>query len=375
MRKVRVLVAEDSLTIRKYLLELLEADPGIEIVGEAANGREACELCQRLRPDVVTLDMMMPEMNGLQATEHIMAHCPTPILIVSASTNRGELFRTFDALRAGAVDVIEKPLSRGAHDGAWARKLTDAVKMTARIRVITHPRGRLGAYGREAGVTAGAAVHTASVTAPGPTVSGRRAVQAVAIGASTGGPAAVLRVLQGLPRDFPVPILLVIHISTTFGLALADWLASQSSLPVSYPEDGQVLQAEPRVWMATPDRHMIVERGRIRLTDTAERHACRPSVDVLFESLAKDMAAACVACLLTGMGKDGAAGLLAIHRAGGVTMAQDEASSVVYGMPREAALLGAAQRVLPLAEIAPTLCTLTGSHLQSTSARPNLSFS
>jgi two-component system chemotaxis response regulator CheB len=179
----------------------------------------------------------------------------------------------------------------------------------------------------------------------------------VAIGASTGGPAAVLEILSGLPADFPLPVLLVIHIGTPFGPALCDWLDGLSPLRVREAVDSQPLPApgNPGVIMAPHNRHLLVSGGRIKLTADPERHSCRPSIDVLFESLAREAGAGAIACLLTGMGRDGAQGMLAVRRAGGLTLAQDEASSVVFGMPREAIALGAANRVLPLAEFAPTL--------------------
>ena len=146
MGNIRVLIVEDSLTVRKHLSEVLSADPEIEVVGEAEDGKSAIELCQRYRPDVITMDMMLPVMSGLAATEYIMAHCPTPILVVSSSVNRGELFKTYDALAAGAVDVFEK-LNGTEPDGAWERNFVSTTKLVARIRVITHPRGRLKALG------------------------------------------------------------------------------------------------------------------------------------------------------------------------------------------------------------------------------------
>ena len=139
---IRVLVAEDSLSVRKRLVEVLGEDPGLQVVGEAADGKQAIELCQRLRPDVVTLDMMMPVMTGVAAAEHILAYCPTPILIVSPSVNRGELFRTYDALAAGAIDVLDKPTGREP-DGQWEARLRATVKLISRIKVITHPRAKL----------------------------------------------------------------------------------------------------------------------------------------------------------------------------------------------------------------------------------------
>jgi two-component system chemotaxis response regulator CheB len=337
--RVRVLVVEDSATVRAHLCDVLSTDPGIEVVGTAEDGKQAIEGCLTLRPDVVTLDMMLPVMSGLAATEYIMAHCPTPILIVSASTNRGELFKTYDALAAGAVDVLDKPGAEQANE-PWAMKLVAAVKLLARIKVITHPRARLAGLGHAARST------DVSLSRP----QGRHPVSAAAIGVSTGGPAALVRVLRDLPSPLPFPLFLVIHIGEPFGSAFADWLDGQTSHRVSYARDGSRVPPG-QVVLAPPDHHLVLRNDRLWLTSDPERHSCRPSVDVLFESLAPAYGPKVIAALLTGMGRDGAAGLLKIRQAGGQTIAQDEATSVVYGMPREAVLLGAAQQVLPLGEI------------------------
>jgi len=181
----------------------------------------------------------------------------------------------------------------------------------------------------------------------------------VAVGASTGGPGALVELLRHLPADFQLPILLVLHIGEPFGIAFADWLDGQTQRPVAFARDGEPLAAaKGRVVMAPPDRHLVVRGGSMHLTQDPERHSCRPSVDVLFESVAREIGPGAAACLLTGMGRDGAAGLLDIRRAGGLTIAQDEASCVVWGMPREAVLLDAAERVLPLREIATALAEL-----------------
>jgi two-component system chemotaxis response regulator CheB len=182
----------------------------------------------------------------------------------------------------------------------------------------------------------------------------------VAIGASTGGPGAVRELLCGLPADFPLPVLVVIHLGAAFSTALADWLDRECPLRVAFAEDGQALplRGGARVLLAPPDRHLALRDGKLRLTQDAPRHSCRPSVDTLFESLAEGLGPAVAACLLTGMGRDGAQGLLALRRAGAFTAAQDEASSVVFGMPREAVLLGGAAKVLPLDQFAPQLRSL-----------------
>lgn len=347
MPKIRVLVVDDSITVRKRLVEVLATSDEFDVVGEAADGKVAIELCAALRPDVVTLDMMLPIMTGLAATEYIMAHVPTPILIVSASINRGELFKTYDALAAGAVDVLDKPTGNEGED--WEARFLAAVRIVSKVKVITHPRLRLGALGRS------------STTPPGnaPPRADRERPSAIAIGASTGGPGAVVQILRSLPAPFPLPILLVLHIGEPFGTAFADWLDSQSPHPVSFAYGGEPLSSlAGRVTMARPDRHLVVRSRTLAVTLEPPRHSCRPSVDVLFSSLAEDLGPSCAACLLTGMGRDGAAGLRSIRDRGGVTIAQDEATSVVYGMPREAALLGAAERILPITEIANVLATL-----------------
>jgi two-component system chemotaxis response regulator CheB len=343
---IRVLVVEDSVTVRRRLVEVLAADPELEVVGEADDGRRAIELCRELRPDVITMDMMLPVMSGLGATEYIMAHCPTPILIVSSSTNRGELFRTYEALAAGAVDVLEKP-GGDEPDGTWEQRFLSTLKLVSRIRVITHLRGRTSQRQRDA---------LRSIPAR---FGSERPFVAVGVGASTGGPGAIVEVLRVLPAGFPLPVLLVLHIGEPFGRSFADWLEGQIGRRVSYAEDGErVMDAAGRVIMAPPDRHLELNAGRVSLTRAPERHSCRPSVDVLFESMATEFGAGAAACLLTGMGRDGASGLLRLQQAGGLTIAQDEATCVVYGMPREAVLLGAASHVLPLGEIGPVLAGL-----------------
>ncbi|HEY5377129.1 MAG TPA: chemotaxis-specific protein-glutamate methyltransferase CheB [Polyangiaceae bacterium] len=351
MARIRVLVVEDSLTVRKRLIEVIGTDTELEVIAEADNGRAAIELCRTLRPDVVTLDMNLPVMDGVSATEHIMGHFPTPILIVSSSTNRGDLFKTYDALAAGAVDVLEKPQAEDA-DGVWEKRFLAAIKLVSRIRVITHIRARLGAAGR-----ARVPLLESPVSSSPPTTEAR---SVIALGASTGGPGALVDVLREIPTGSPAALLVVLHIDEPFSAAFADWLSAQTGHPVAYARGGELLgAARGQIFMAPPGRHLVVRAGKLWLSTEPQRHSCRPSVDVLFESLAADCPRDVVACLLTGMGRDGAEGLLALRRAGAHTIAQDEATSVIYGMPREAALLGAAQRILPLHEIGAAMARAT----------------
>src|SRR5687768_17500782 len=213
MGKLRVLVVEDSATVRAYLCSVLTADPDIEVIAEVEDGQRAVELCSSLKPDVITLDMMLPTLTGLAATEQIMAYSPTPILIVSSSFNRGELFKTYDALAAGAVDVLEKP-SGDEEDGDWNRRFLAAVRMVARIRVITHPRARLNHLrgGRAPSHPLATPAPRSSSKSFAPQPKTQRRIEAVAIGASTGGPSAIVEVLRALPESFSLAILLVLHI-------------------------------------------------------------------------------------------------------------------------------------------------------------------
>lgn len=343
MNRLRVLVVDDSLTVRRRLVDAFAFDTSCEVVGEAADGQQAFEQCQRLRPDVVTMDLVMPKVDGLRATELIMAHCPTPIVVLSAAENRTEGLRTMDALAAGAVDAVDKP--SGLLDARWMEMLLSRVRVASRVRVITHVRARL---------RQGAA--PAPPRVPVPLVPPRLLV----MGASTGGPAAVRHILRALPAGFPLPVLLVLHITEHFDTAMAEWLGAQSGLVVRNAVDGETLPMPGRVSvrMAPGNRHLVVRGGRLRLVDGPERHSCRPSVDELFESVAREVGAAAIGCLLTGMGRDGAEGLAALRRAGAATVVEDESSCVVFGMPREAIRLGAAQHVTELTEIPPLLTEL-----------------
>jgi two-component system chemotaxis response regulator CheB len=359
--RVRVLVVEDSVSLRTRIVEALNADPAIEVIAQAGDGRAAIDLCLQLRPDVVTMDVWLPGVTGLAATELLMQRCPTPILIISAATDPGELVNSFAALAAGAVDVLEKPRA-GAEETGWNRRLVSTVKLVARIQVITHlgpgNRHRPELLDRSEPVP-----RSEPVTRPearefrsADRRAENRTVSVLAIGASTGGPAAVATVLSTLPDAFLLPVLLVLHVSEAFGPAIAGWLKNVSGRRVRLAEHGESIEdLGGQVIMAPPGQHLAVRNGLLLLNRDRERYSCRPSVDVLFESLARECGPRVAACLLTGMGKDGAAGLLEVHRSGGITIAQDEESSVVFGMPGEAVRLGAAQYVLPVGQIGPML--------------------
>jgi two-component system chemotaxis response regulator CheB len=339
---IRVLIVEDSATVRQCLREALTPAAGFEIVGEAVDGARAVDLCRRLRPDVITMDVVLPIMSGLAATERIMADAPTPILVV-CSADRRELFTTYDALAAGAVDVLEKPRGDGSDD-TWPQRLRTAVKVVSRIRVVTRHRPE-----------------PVAVAPGGVAATGFASVRAIVVGASTGGPGAIVRLLRAVPAGFAVPVLYVQHLAAneSFARAFTGWLAEQTGHVVGYARGGEALTSlGGRVTMAPPDRHLLLHAGHLQLSAAPPRHSCRPAVDALFESAAAELGRHAAGCVLTGMGRDGAVGLLAMRRAGAVTFAQDAASCVVYGMPKEAAALGAAAESLPPEEIGTRLAAL-----------------
>ncbi|MDY7230299.1 chemotaxis-specific protein-glutamate methyltransferase CheB [Hyalangium rubrum] len=329
MARLRILIVEDSVMVRRRLADVFADDPSFTVVGEAGDGERGFELCQRLRPDVVTLDLMLPGINGVEVTKRIMAHCPTPIVIFSGVENRTMGLHLLDALSAGAVDAVEKPTRFATEE--WTGELLTRVKLAARPPTVPP--------------TPTKAITEAAMRP--------RAARMVAIGASTGGPAAVKDILQRLPPDFPLPMLLVMHLSEKFEASMVDWLGKSSTIPVRHAVDGEPIppSGRPVLLMARANKHLVLREGRLRLVDGPERHSSRPSVDVLFESVAKELGPRAIGCLLTGMGKDGAEGLGAMQRAGAMTLAQDEASSVVFGMPREAIRLGAVRHVLALKDI------------------------
>ncbi len=337
---VRILVADSSQAVRHRLREALSRVSGFEVVGEAADGEGAVEACRRLRPDVVLLELALPGLNGLEATARILAERSLPILILCTAEQRAGSLVTLDAMGAGAAAVVGRPTDTCA--SGWEDALVARVRLAARM-TVSSPRLR------------------PPVPVEHRLKDGPRPFRVVAMGASTGGPQAVGEVLRALPRDFHLPVLLVLHVSERFDGGMASWLSTQTGLPVRYATDGEPLPVpgcRPGVWMAPAGRHLVLRGGLLRLEEGPERHASRPSVDVLFESLAREVGAGALGCLLTGMGRDGAEGLAALRRAGAPTLAQDEATSAVFGMPQEAIRLGAATRVAALRDIAPWLSSL-----------------
>jgi two-component system, chemotaxis family, protein-glutamate methylesterase/glutaminase len=337
---IRVLVAEDSPAAKALLVHVLESEADISVIATAADGREAVALVQSTRPDVVTMDIHMPRMGGLEATRTIISRTPVPIVIISASMDPSQVEDAFVALGCGALSLCEKPKGMDHPDfSKLAKRIVQSVRLAAGITV--RPRA-----GLRPAVETGTA--PALADAPDPTVPPRLVV----IGASTGGPPVLRTILSELGGGFPVPVLIVQHIAAGFEGGLVAWLANTCRLDVVLAADG--VRALPGcAYVACEGRHMEVERtGTIRLRQGESVNGVCPSVSVLFRSAADSFGSSTVGILLTGMGCDGARELKVLKDAGALTIAQDRGSSVTYGMPGEAIRLGAARQVLRPEEIA-----------------------
>lgn len=337
---IRVLIVDDSRVQRRAVVAYLESLPGFEVVGEAIDGLEGVQQAHALRPNVILMDVKMPRLDGLEATRRIMADLPTPILLMTTAENISlEVDLGMRALECGALDLVSKPNldELKGPDTIIANRL----QLLAGIPVIRHPAGR----GRDTKLDKEASRKTTGYF--------RRAKRVVAIVASTGGPKALTTLLSGLPEGLKAAVVIVQHIDAAFEQGLVRWLDEHCPLDVVLASDGMEL-FESRVYLAPQGRQAeLSERRCIHLVEEAiapGRHS--PSGDRLLSSAAESYGPKAIGCVLTGIGRDGADGLLALRKAGGVTIAQDEASSVVYGMPQAATRNGGALRVLPLSEIA-----------------------
>lgn len=325
--RVRVLVADDSQTLQQALRALLSSDPRIEVVGAAADGVEAVEMAKRLRPDVITMDLRMPRLDGLAATAAIMAEAPARILVV-ATVSEDQQSLSFRAMSAGALEVIPKPDGVSPHELLpWGGRLADSICLMSEVPVVTRRSRALSSLPRRA---------------PG-------RVDVVGLVASTGGPPALAEILGAFPADLPVPLLVAQHIASGFARGLRRWLAEVTSLDVQVVMSPMALRPGT-IYLAPDAADLEVDRqGVAHALPVSGAH--RPSGNRLLSSIARAYGQRGCGVVLTGMGEDGAQGLLELRRAGGATFAQDEATSVVFGMPQAAHRLGAAQALLPLPAI------------------------
>lgn len=348
--RVRVLIVDDSAFFRKRIRQQLGAHADIIIAGEAANGREAVEMTARLHPDVVTMDVAMPEMDGISAVREIMRSHPTNVLMVSALTSEGAR-ATLDALDAGAVDFLPKPVGNNGDSAGCGSSLVD--------RIIGIAAGRR--RGRQAGAGQQHATTPSAKPSPAAWRMSRAAhTSLVVIGASTGGPVAIQRVLAALPVGYPYPVLVAVHMPAEFTATFAERLNSVCPIDVALARDGMTLQKGKALIAPGGCQTLVKRRGQqfeVVVKDGGE-HLYKPSVDLTFASAASAAGDAVQAVILTGMGADGTEGARALKQAGSSVWSQDQASSVVYGMPYSVAKSGLTDRVLTLDDIGPALAGL-----------------
>lgn len=328
---IRILTADDSVLVRAVLRDALNACIDMAVVGEASNGIEAVSLNEALKPDIIIMDILMPVMGGLEATETIMARSPVPILILSSTMDEKDVKLAFTAIKKGALDVMGKPsISGSASESEFITKLIDKIRLLSRIKVIHHIQ------------------RSREQRLPPRVKNSSRSI--LAIGASTGGPKAVMSIVKTLPQDFSGAVFIVQHISSGFARGFAQWLDLESQIPVRLAETGDPPTIGTAL-VAPTDCQMILENGAVKIVDAPAVNSCRPSIDVFFESLAPSRGEDTVGLLLTGMGRDGAQGLLQLKQNGAFTIVQNEQSCAVFGMPKAAISLNAADEVLPLETI------------------------
>jgi two-component system chemotaxis response regulator CheB len=341
---IKVLIVDDSPLVCKILSKIINDDPELIVVGIANTGKAAIELVPKLKPHLITMDINMPDTDGFEATRHIMAYSPTPILIVSSSVFKKGMDLVFKALAYGALDVLEKPnIDSSVNGGISADDLTKRIKMLSRVKVITHPAGKWKQ------------TMAAEPVKPSKPAGSPENGKIVAIAASTGGPQALLAILKALPKDFPAGIVIVQHIAAGFAEGLADWLDKECQIPVKLATQGVRIKPGCAYIAPTGSHTRVLEGGMIRLTDEPPFEGQKPSANILFESIAQIYRSQAIGVILSGMGSDGAVGLKKIHDIHGRVIAQDEASCVVFGMPKTAIELGVVNETLPIGQIAQRL--------------------
>lgn len=386
MRRIRVLVVDDAVVVRRMVTDVLAADPQIEVVGTAANGRIALQKITQVTPDLITLDVEMPEMDGLTTIREIRKTWATlPVIMFSTLTERGAE-ATLEALSRGATDYVTKPANVGSVTVAQQRirdelipkikALCAGVLLSAGVPAAASPSSPSPAAGSLASALAGSA---APISRPISSLTGSftldtsarspLAPSVVAIGSSTGGPNALLEVIPRIPAMFPVPIVITQHMPPMFTRLLADRLSGLSRVPVREAAEGDVIRPGT-VWVAPGDHHLVLVRQTDRVVATLSQappeNSCRPSVDVMLRSVVACYGSHVLRVILTGMGQDGLRGSELVRDSGGEVLAQDEATSVVWGMPGFVAKAGIARAVVPLQQVAPSIIARVGTN----SSRP-----
>ncbi len=351
---IKILIVEDVPVIQKFIEYLLSSEPDMQVIGIAANGEEAIEFLKHRIPDIITMDIHMPRMDGFEATRRIMETTPVPIVIVSGSTDPKEVEVTFKAVEAGAVSICLRPPGIGHPDHEKeVKKFLETVRLMSEVKVVKR---------RPAGKAINNLSALQAVPAMGKTgsITSKPGIDIIAIGASTGGPPVIKTILQSLPEKYPIPILIVQHIARGFVQGFADWLKASLKFQVQIASNGEKTRPEC-AYIAPDDVHMgITPDGVLVMKNDEPEHGLRPSVSYLFRSVAASYGPRAAGVILTGMGSDGAEELLLIRNKGGITIAQDAASSIVHGMPGEAIKVNAAMYVLSPDMIAEAFKTMAG---------------
>jgi two-component system chemotaxis response regulator CheB len=349
MSPVRVLIVEDSAVVQEHLRRIISADPRLTVAGIAGTGEEALEMVDRVTPDVISMDIQLPGMEGFETTRRIMAAHPTPIVVVS-SLGTEEVNLTMQAFKAGALGVVEKPVAptHAAYD-AMAKRLCTQLVIMSEVRVI-----------RRRGAGAKTVEAPAQPMAPPRQAEWLTPFRVLAVAASTGGPNALLQLLTGLGGDFPLPIVVVQHMTPGFMEGFAEWLTSVTPFAASVIRGPETL-FPGHVYLAPSGHHLLLNGSTATPQDGAPVGNHRPSANVMFSSAARTCGASAIGLLLTGMGDDGAAGLVEMKNSGAYTIAEDESTAVVYGMPAAGVKLGGVRESLPLSEIAPRILALVAS--------------
>jgi two-component system chemotaxis response regulator CheB len=351
MKRIRVLIVEDSAVIRELLKHLIERDSRLEVCAAVSSAEAALSIVERVAPDVISLDIRLPGMDGLEATRRIMSLKPTPIVVVSAAVESEEMKIAMRALEAGALAVLEKPVGTNHKDyEEMAGRLCTQLAIMSQVRVLRQILG--GRAFARAGLPS---CITSSAWTPAVGLDSRPAVfEILGVACSTGGPGALVELLGGLGAAFPLPILAVQHMTPGFMEGFVSWLTGVCPFVVKAAVGGEI-PVSGILYMAPTDRHLCIESGILKLSSEALVCGQRPSGTILFQSMARNLGPKALGVVLTGMGEDGATGLLQIRRAGGYTIAEDPSTALVSGMPSAAVVLGAAREVLRLADIAPRL--------------------
>ncbi|MGE5680230.1 MAG: chemotaxis-specific protein-glutamate methyltransferase CheB [Bacillota bacterium] len=343
--KIKVLIVEDSAVMQEMLSAILSSDLSLEVIGAVSNGLEAIEFVRKNKPDVITMDVNMPVMNGLVATRQIMETTPIPIIIVSETVNPRDVNDTFKTLEAGAVSIIHKPAPYGTEKNkTYSKELCQKVKLMSEIKLVRRIPGNFNKANSNDPVLFNASMENLKHEI-------KKRLSVVAIGASTGGPVVLEKILSGLPKSFPLPVLVVQHITAGFTSGLVDWLNATSSIPVKIPSNGEEILGG-MCYIAPDNYHLkLKSNGFVLLSEEPPVYNSKPSVSVLFKSVAEAYGAGAIGIILTGMGKDGADELRLMKDKGALTIAQNKETSIVFGMPGEAIKAGGAKFVLPPEDI------------------------